>query len=49
MKPRELSSDPTSDEWFNSFSQNVANSAEITELFQTKNTTCYSHHSSAAG
>lgn len=49
MKPRELSSDPTSGEWFNSFSQNVANSAEITELFQTKNATHYSHHRPVAG
>jgi len=35
-KPMELSSDPTSGEWFNYFSQNGTNSAEITELFQPK-------------
>jgi len=30
-------SDPTSGEWFNSFSQSGENSAEISELFQPKN------------
>lgn len=40
VKQRELSSDPPSGEWFNSFTQNGANSAETTELFQPKNAIC---------